>query len=198
MIRPILTVLVALLPAFGSRARAGESASASGRWTLSPSGFGPAKIGTTLPGAEKSLGMALSGCGATPFQLGEAKRADGGSVACQSGPETGDVDCYFVSNEDALPGISFMVVDARIVTIDVSSGPYRTTKGAHIGMSEKEIKRLYPRIVVSEHQYLEGGHYLRIESPDHRFALIFETDGKVVVAFRGGWAEPAGYVEGCL
>jgi hypothetical protein len=89
-------------------------------------------------------------------------------------------------------------VRALVLLLDVRRDGYRTAKGAHVGSTEAEIRRLYPAIEVEAHPYDPGGHYLRLASRDRRYGMIFETDGAKVTDFRSGWVEPVGYVEGCL
>jgi hypothetical protein len=143
-------------------------------WKLSFDSMGPVRIGMTVPRAQKALHFKLS----------------------QNLETGGDEDCYYVDNKRSLPGISFMVIAGTIQRIDVDDRTYQTTLGARVGMTEDEIKRLYPALRVEPHQYIEDGHYFIV---DHeRFSLLFETDGKVVTGIRAGLSEPVGYVEGCV
>jgi hypothetical protein len=137
--------------------------------------MGPVRIGMTVPQAQKAL----------HFKLTENLEEPGG-----------DGDCHYVDGKPRLSGVRFMVISGTIQRIDVDDRAYRTTLGAHVGMTEDEIKRLYPAVRVDPHQYDEDGHYLIV---DHeRFSLLFETDGKVVTEIRAGLREPVGYVEGCV
>lgn len=151
---------------------AGEPPAGSSRWTVSFKGFGPVKFGMTVREAEKALKMRLA-----EEQTSEA--------------------CHYASNEKELRGAAFMVIDGKVARVDVYDA-YRTDRGARIGMSEAEIRSLYPGIQVEPHHYDPTGHYLVVTSADGQTGIVFETDGKVVTDFRAGQREPVGYVEGCL
>jgi hypothetical protein len=151
--------------------------------TLMFDGLGPAKVGMTVREVESALKLKLTG-DEPPSGLDPEGMSDFQA-------------CHYVSNEAKLPGVQFMVVDGKVGRIDVGRDGYRTAKGAHVGSTEAEIRRLYPAIEVEAHPYDPGGHYLRLASRDRRYGMIFETDGARVTDFRSGWLEPVGYVEGC-
>jgi hypothetical protein len=124
-----------------------------------------------------------------------------------TGPDIG-TDCRYAQAVDGPPGLAFMVVDGRIVRVDVwpsppqpRPSPVATVSGAHVGSTEDQVKALYPgRIKVTQHPYLEKGHYLTYTPQDaayRDFNLIFETDGERVTSFRSGYARNVGQVEGC-
>lgn len=146
-------------------------------WRLSFTGFGGLKVGMTVPQAEEALDIKLQE---------------------DLGPDDDPAGCHYAQNESKLPGIGLMVEARRVVRIDVTDSRYRTRSGARVGMTEAEVLRLHPRIVRQPHHYDEDGHYLVLTTPDQRFALLFETDGKVVTDIRAGLREPVGYVERCL
>jgi hypothetical protein len=128
----------------------------------------------------------------------EAERVLSMKLHEDAGPDAEPGDCHYALSESDLPGIGFMVEDGKIVRIDVSKGSYRTTSGGHIGLTEDEIQALYPKIRTEPHPYDNVGHYLILTSPDQQFALLFETNGKVVTDFRIGKRDPVGYIERCL
>ncbi len=105
--------------------------------------------------------------------------------------------CHRAWTEGVLSGLVLMVIDGRIVRIDVTKDLFRAEAGAGVGSTEREVRRLHPEAAVEAHPYYENGHYLVLTSPDQRYAMIFETDGKVVTSFRAGEREPVGYIEGC-
>ncbi|MEP6572789.1 MAG: hypothetical protein ABJD11_08835 [Gemmatimonadota bacterium] len=99
-------------------------------------------------------------------------------------------------------GLRFMIEDGRIVRVDVDSTGIRTASGAEVGMTEEQIKAMYPgRITTQPHKYTgPEGHYLvytPVDSADQNYRVIFETDGKVVTTFRAGIRPAVEYVEGC-
>jgi hypothetical protein len=95
----------------------------------------------------------------------------------------------------------FMVKNGRVERVDMDSPGVRTDRGAEVGMTEADIRRLYPDgLLVQPHKYDEAGHYLIYvpgESADSLFRVVFETDGQRVLRFRAGLRPAVEYVEGC-
>lgn len=97
-------------------------------------------------------------------------------------------------------GVNVMVVSGKIARIDVDTGVVTTEDGVKIGDSEDKIKTVYgDDVQVEPHKYIEGGHYMTVlgDSASAGKALVFETDGKRVTAFRGGRLPEVKWVEGC-
>jgi hypothetical protein len=109
-------------------------------------------------------------------------------------------ECAHMSLTDWPDGILAMVVEGRVVRIEVWNAAIATREGARIGMTESEIHALYPgQVEVLPHKYTDG-HYLRVtpSGPDvaeHR--IIFETDGEEVQRYRAGILPAVEWVEGC-
>jgi len=138
-------------------------------------GFGPVKVGMTLPQASKALGVRVT--------RGAGYEGDG---------------CYYASPERGYEGVLFMMSGSRIVRIDVSGGRHATDRGARVGDSEARIKRLYRgEYTVSRHKYVDQGRYIEVAAKGGRYLIIFETDGRRVTTYRVGRPEQVGYVEGC-
>lgn len=97
----------------------------------------------------------------------------------------------------SLPGLYLMLANETVTRIDVDKGDYKTLEGAKLGDSEETIKKLYPKVEVEGQKYVPEGHYLIVRSPDKSRAIIFDTDGKKVTAFRVGRMPEVEYVEGC-
>ena len=110
------------------------------------------------------------------------------------------VDCSYWT----LPrrkGLALMVSSQRVVRIDIDSPAYRTLSGAHVGMSETEVRRIYRRALkVKAHPYTgPKGHYLVYRAQDEPFAMILATDyqtGKID-SFRVGLWTHVQLIEGC-
>jgi hypothetical protein len=139
-------------------------------------GFGPVKVGMKPADAIKAYGNVLS-----------ENRWDDES------------ECYYLDlnkeNPESEP--SFMVNDGTVARVDVSNPEYLTEAGAKVGDTEARIKELYGKDVeVSPHEYVDG-HYLTVTSKDGKYAIIFETDGKVVTYIRAGRPPEVGFIEGC-
>jgi hypothetical protein len=146
------------------------------RWSLSYGGYGPIRIGMTVAEAQRASGATLIEDELPPG----AKR---------------EASCFYVSNPKKLPGLRFMISDGKLARIDAGS-PIAAPGGGREGMTEEQIKRLYPGIRIEDHHDVDGGLYL-IQA-NGRFNLLFETDGKVVLGFRVGLPDPVSWVEGCL
>ena len=144
---------------------------------LSYTGIGPARIGMT----EAQLRKVLAG----PFQVNDQAADD-------------SVQCYYL--ELRAGGVGFMFLDYKLARIDVYETPWRTVSGAGVGTTEAEIHRLYGHVEDQPHHYDSEGKYLFV-TPDNpalrQYDLVFETDGKVVTAFRAGLRKATAYVEGC-
>lgn len=139
--------------------------------------------------------------------------------------------CHYMTNGRDYPGVSVMINDGHLVRIDIdrardpdpakSNGVYtpirvpdwKSFSGASIGMSESKVKAIYGEwLKISGHPYLgEAGSYLRLDSSDGKYAMIFETASqdmgaealknpdleKYVTDFRAGLADAVGFIEGC-
>lgn len=97
--------------------------------------------------------------------------------------------------------VSFMVVSDTIVRVDVDSSTVATVWGDRVGDSEGAVlARHAGRVRVEPHKYTgPEGHYLIVTSRDdtlHR--LVFETDGKRVMAYHAGLRPYVDWVEGCV
>jgi len=112
-------------------------------------------------------------------------------------PEDG---CYELV--PALKGLSFMMLDSRLARIDVTEGSRLTAANAGIGMPEAEIRRIYPRVRVEPHHYLEPGqgyHFVVVPSDPKlkRYDLLFETFEGKVTSLRPGLSDAVALAEGC-
>jgi hypothetical protein len=93
-----------------------------------------------------------------------------------------------------------MVSGGRVVRIETEDRRYRTASGARVGMTEAEIRRLYPAMRVEPHHYTgPEGHYLIYQARSEPYALLFETDpqGRRAINLRVGTWEAVQLVEGC-
>lgn len=110
--------------------------------------------------------------------------------------------CGYLVPADVANGSEFglMFEDGRLVRYDVGLARETAPGGGRVGMTQKDIERLYPgRVREQPHEYVPGGRYLRILDPaSAQRALVFETDeaGRVT-RWRAGQAPQVDYVEGC-
>jgi len=97
-------------------------------------------------------------------------------------------------------GVSVMVVRGRIARIDVDTGAVTTEEGAKLGDSEERLKSLYGDDAnITPHKYITKGRYFTVlgDSASAGKALVFETDGQQVTAFRAGRLPEVQWVEAC-
>ena len=137
--------------------------------------FGSVKIGMTLAEAAKALGVRVV-------------RDDG-----YEGSE-----CYYASPAGKFKNVAFMMSGRRIVRIDVNGKEFATDRGAKNGDTEARIKRLYKgQYKISQHEYIDVGHYIEVKKKGGKYSIVFETDGNRVTSFRAGRLPQVGYIEGC-
>jgi hypothetical protein len=111
--------------------------------------------------------------------------------------ESGNDSCFFVHTHGH-DHVSFMIIDNRVVRIDVNAPGYKTLVGIQVGDSEAYALRVYgSRMKVTSHQYVDTGHYLTVRSSDGRHGVRFETDDGKINMFYAGTYEAIQYVEGC-
>jgi hypothetical protein len=144
-------------------------------------GFGPLRVGMTAAQAEAALGH---------FRL----------IPFDQGAPADSMACGYAASDRLPPGVKVMMEGARVVRLDVVSGDVATAEGARIGDTEARVQQLYPgRVTVGPHKYTDG-HYLNVrpaQASDTTHLIVFETDGQVVLRYRGGQKPQVEYVEGC-
>jgi len=128
------------------------------------------------------------------MKIKDVVKATGLAFSYDAPPE--ENECTYAYTR-SLPGLYIMVIDGVVARIDVDKGDYTTPEGARLGDSEEKIRKLYPKVEVEGQRYVPEGHYLIVRSPDGSRAIIFDTDGKKVTAFRVGRMPEVEWVEGC-
>ncbi|WP_150131960.1 hypothetical protein [Dokdonella koreensis] len=115
-------------------------------------------------------------------------------------PEAEEEGCYYAAGRGLPEGVILMMLNESLARIDVYEIGVTTISGAGVGTSESELKRLYGSKLVQESHAYTGpeGHYLTLRSPDGRYGIRFETDGRLVTKFYAGTEESIRYIEGCL
>lgn len=171
--------------------------------------------------ADQKPRLTFQGIGAIEIGMSSDQAKKLGFQLTSSGPwgEVGDeyfISCHYLDSSPTYPGISLMMSDGKVVRIDIGFGDDKSWKsysGAKIGMSQSDVKAMYGDwLKVSSHPYLDGaGSYLRLDSGDGKYAMIFETatkemtgdaangadQTKYVTNFRSGFSGPVSYIEGC-
>lgn len=131
----------------------------------------------------------------------EASDASGVALVPAAGAATRKA-CGYYEPEGGPNGVGFMVVDGRIIRIDIwPSSDIKTISGVGIGSSKAEIEAVYPgRIEVSPDPYTKGDYLTFVpETPGESiYRIVFETnvEGKVV-QFRAGQFPAVTWVNGC-
>lgn len=138
-------------------------------------GIGPLRVGISLETLRRRFGARLDG----------------------EGQDSGEPCTYWTSPRH--PGLAFMVVEGRLVRIDIDDPAYRTRSGVRVGMSERDIRRIYGgRMRVEEHPYTHPeGKYLVYQARDEPYGLIVETDDGRALSMRVGYWENVQWIEGC-
>lgn len=171
---PLLLLLVASCSAGERQAESRSDTAGEQAWTLSARGLGPLVAGMTLEEARAALGSELA--------------------------QPSDSHCSYIAPEAGPAGVRFMVVDGRVVRVEVHDSTVTTTAGARVGDSEARVKSLYEgRLEVAPHKYTEGHYLIVTPTPpaDSQFRLVFETDSGRVTTFRAGLLPMVEWVEGC-
>lgn len=144
-------------------------------WVVEVNGFGPVRIDMSIREVMRALNDAVN-----------IPAVPGG--------------CDYVFPRGWPDGVSVMVVDGHVARVEVSEQGIETAAGAKVGMSEREIRELYPgQVEVQPHKYTDG-HYLIVTPRGETSAgyrIIFETDGAVVENYRAGRLPEVEWVEGC-
>lgn len=154
---------------------------------LTPFGLGAVRIGMSVPEAEKALKTRLK------VELIEVDA---------------DESCGYATRADKRDAnLAYMVEDGRITRIDViqprrGSGPERrvtAATGLGVGSSEDEVRKAYGSAMTAEpNPYDDRERYLKVEEPDHKRGLVFETLGGKIYSMRAGEYPALDYAEGCL
>ena len=143
---------------------------------------------------------ALTMQGMGPFQIGATTATLRRLGARRPVPPEEPGGCHYW-NVPSRPDVLLMVVGDELVRIDIRNRRYRTATGARVGMTEREVRRLYgPRLRVEPHPYTgPEGHYLVFRQPRSTSGLIFETDARTgrVLSMRAGLWENVQWIEGC-
>jgi len=130
-------------------------------------------LALTAPG---EIPVTLHGIGDLRIGLPVAELRRRGATREENPLEEEGVDCAYwrLPGRD---GLAFMVAGGRVVRVDIDDAAYRTASGAHVGMSEAEIRAIYGAAMrVEPHPYTgPEGHYLIYRARSEPYGLIIET-----------------------
>jgi hypothetical protein len=149
---------------------------------LTLTGLGPIVIGMSVEQAEQVSGVNLVAIETSTPQ------------ACQ----------YYLVAPDGLgkSDVGFMVIDKRIIRIDVWPGSaVQTASQVGIGSLAADVKTQYlGRLEETPHKYAEGTYLTLVPDGDvaNLYRMVFETDAEGrITQFRSGQFPAVTWVEGC-
>jgi len=151
-----------------------SSSLAEEAWVIRENGAGPVKIGMSLSQLNTVLHERMPQ------------------------PDEEGLGCFSV-NPKRQPRIAFMILDFRLVRIDVLGTGIYTAAGVQVGDSEAHALQVYgSKLKVEPHQYMgPDGHYLTIQSSNNRYGIRFEAVKGKITAFYAGRFDAIHFVEGC-
>jgi hypothetical protein len=163
-----------------------------GEWTVFLRGVGPLTIGVSLGEVRRIVGDPTA---ILLLSLHDARPP--------LPREPDDSPCAYLATTKVPNQIGLMFQRGRLARIDVWNPGIRTIGGAQVGDTEARILELYGAgIKVTQHDYPPvGAHYMivtPVDTEDHAYQMLFETDGAKVTRFRVGLKEAVALKEGCL
>lgn len=147
-------------------------------WKLTPSGWGPVRIGMNRDQVSKALHAGLEG---------DAFDNEGSCIE------------LFPDNE-ALKGTYFMFLDGKLSRISVAEpGKIVTPSGIHVGSTADEVRTAYgEKLQAESHHYLgEPAEYLTFWLKPNSRGVRFETDAQQKVEFIHAGNDSIQLIEGC-
>lgn len=147
-------------------------------WKLTPSGWGPVRIGMSRDQVSKALHVELKG---------DAFDNEGHCI-----------DLY--SDREELKGTFFMFIDGKLSRISVvESNRIATPKGIHVGATKEEVRKAYgSTLEVQPHYYLgEPAEYLTFWLKPKARGVRFETDAQQKVETIHAGDDSIELVESC-
>lgn len=144
--------------------------------------------------------LTMSGAGA--LRIGMSQRQVEQVLGRKIGPPEDyeqDTGCRYASPADIAGGLGLMLIDGRLVRIDVEDSGHLTRSGAGVGDTPAEVMHRIPGLHDSEHAYSgPEGRYLTKFSSDRRYGIRFEIEDGKVSRYYVGTSEAIEYIEGCL
>lgn len=147
-------------------------------WKLTPSGWGPVRIGMNRDQVSKALHVQLEG---------DAFDNEGHCI-----------ELY--GRDEALPGFYFMFLDGKLSRISVGSpSETKTPSGIGIGATAEDVRKAYGKGLQEEpHHYLgEPAEYLTYWLKPNKSGVRFETDAEKKVESIYAGNDSIQLIEGC-
>ncbi|MEO0541201.1 MAG: hypothetical protein AAFZ80_10100 [Cyanobacteria bacterium P01_A01_bin.105] len=166
--------------------------------TVSVAGLGPIQLGMTVPEASAASGVEFA---IAPGDQDQACQYHLPATDVTEAPPDGSVGSL-QDPGNSLEGLGLMVIEDRIIRIDIWPGsPISTVSGVQIGSTEAEIKALYPgQIEEFPHAYTDGKYLTYTSNEDGRnlYRIVFETSASgEVTQYRTGQFPAVIWLEGC-
>jgi len=146
-------------------------------------GMGPIRIGMTVEQAAKAAGFELTG---------------------ELEPDISE-SCYHVlppEDQAGFLGVGFMVENDKIVRVEVGRSAVTTRSGARVGMTETELRAMFPGQIENAPDAVVDGRALQFvptDEADANYRVIFVLDQQeTITQLRAGVLPAVGYGEGCL
>lgn len=107
--------------------------------------------------------------------------------------------CGYASIRRRGEGLGLMVVDGRLVRVDVSPpADVATERGARIGDTAERIHALYgERLEARPHKYTDGQYLIASPPGGGPYRIVFEVEDGRVQTYRAGRVPEVEWVEGC-
>ncbi|MDG2907634.1 MAG: hypothetical protein P6D49_04985 [Acidimicrobiales bacterium] len=160
--------------------------------TLPPvEGIGSPKLGTTSSVTTVGLDTVYFGMTAADAQIAAGSRFT---------PITPVDDCFLVTPDDALEGITFWIVSGTVERVDIDTDEITTRSGAGIGDTENRITNMFPDRIQASPLPDGSGNLLAFvprDESDREFRVMFQTDGEKVVRMWAGRLPWAAELGGC-
>lgn len=147
-------------------------------WKLTPTGWGPVRIGMSQAQTEKALKIELEG---------EAFDNEGSCI-----------ELY--SSDPDLAGLYFMFLDGRLSRVSAGENSViKTPRGTGVGATADEVRAAYGEKLQAEpHEYLDlPAEYLTYWVKPSKSGVRFETDAQRKVETIHAGNESIQLIEGC-
>jgi hypothetical protein len=147
-------------------------------WKLTPTGWGPVRIGMNRSQVEKALKLELEG---------EAFDNEGTCIE-------------LIGTDNALPGLYFMFLDEKLSRVSVGEpSAVKTPRGIGIGSTADEVRAAYGEKLQAEpNHYLDlPAEYLTYWLKPNKSGVRFETDAQRKVETIHAGNDSIQYIEGC-
>lgn len=156
--------------------------------------------GATAAGSLEGVRLSMAGAG--PLRIGmsqaQVERVLGRKLAPAEDYEE-DTNCRYATPEGIADGLGLMLIDGRLVRIDVEKSAHQSLSGARVGDTSAAVRRKIGGLRDSEHAYSgPEGRYLTKYSSDRRRGIRFEIEDGKVSRYYVGTSQAIQYVEGCL